>query len=164
MLARFISSREDAKFLSNSHGDTKPQSFLFAVNFFRKRNRHPQISSFKKTSRLSDFARNTFAKIRGYSWFLFLTLRLGGFARKKTFPQPKPRERKIIHIKKKSFRTFYERERRRRTATNASPPIPANSPNADGSGISGEGGVGCSGSGAGGKTGGDSVRDFVKIC
>ena len=69
MLARFISSREDAKFLSNSHRDTKPQSF-FAVNFFRKRNRHPQISSFKKTSRLSIFARKPFVKIRGYSRFL----------------------------------------------------------------------------------------------
>ena len=118
----------------------------------------------KKTSRLGGFARKAFAKIRVYSWFLFLTLRLGGFARKKTFPQPKPRERKIIHIKKKLFRIFYERERRRRAATNASPPIPANNPNADGSGISGEGGVGCSGAGSGGKTGGVSVRDFVKIC
>ena len=101
----------------------------------------------KKTSRLSGLARKPFAKIRGYSRFLsFLkTSRLGGFARKKkAFPQPKPRERKIIHIKKKSFRTFYERERRRRTATNASPPIPANNPNADGSGISGNGSVGFS--------------------
>gem|GEM_PF-1273719 len=33
MLARFISSREDAKFLSNSHEDTKPQSFFLRLIF-----------------------------------------------------------------------------------------------------------------------------------
>ena len=116
---------------------------------------------FKKTSRLGGFARKAFAKIRVYSWFLFFNFAAWRLRAKKTFPQPKPRERKIIHIKKKSFRTFYERERRRRTATNASPPIPANSPNADGSGTAGS--AGTSGPGAG-TTGGVSVRDFVKIC
>ena len=88
--------------------------------------------------------------IRENSWLFVVPFLFKNFAawrlraKKNAFPQPKPRERKIIHIKKKSFRTFYERERRRRTATSASPPIPANNPNADGSGISGNGSVGFS--------------------